>query len=74
MSDRTEEIRDCYAGSEEVGRRTSQEEGYAEFDRMLERERAAAWEEGLDAGADRWMDSREFGDKPVNPYETEANR
>jgi len=35
--------------------------------------KAAAWDEGLDAGRDRWMDSREFGDKPVNPYRTEAN-
>lgn len=31
---------------------------------------AWAWGEGLDAGQDRWMDSREFGDPPVNPYET----
>lgn len=29
---------------------------------------AEAWDEGLDAGQDRWMDSREFGDAPVNPY------
>lgn len=29
---------------------------------------ARAWDEGLDAGRDRWMDAREFGDKPVNPY------
>tara|TARA_R110002124_G_scaffold163088_1_gene330401 strand:- start:2864 stop:3166 length:303 start_codon:yes stop_codon:yes gene_type:complete len=42
------------------------------FDRALaahDREVAAkAWDEGLDAGRDRWMDHREFGDPPVNPY------
>lgn len=27
-----------------------------------------AWDEGLEAGRDRWADSREFGDPPVNPY------
>lgn len=27
-----------------------------------------AWDEGLSAGQDRWLDSREFGDPPVNPY------
>lgn len=27
-----------------------------------------AWDEGLEAGRDRWMDSREFGDPPRNPY------
>lgn len=33
------------------------------------RERMAdAWDEGLSAGCDRWCDSREFGDPPVNPY------
>jgi hypothetical protein len=26
------------------------------------------WDEGLDAGRDRWMDAREFGDPPVNPH------
>lgn len=31
---------------------------------------AEKWDEGLDAGRDRWMDSREFGDPPVNPYRT----
>ena len=30
-----------------------------------------AWDEGLDAGRDRWMDVREFGDPPSNPYKTE---
>lgn len=44
----------------------------AQFDRALaahDREVAAkAWDEGLDAGRDRWMDHREFGDPPVNPY------
>ena len=29
---------------------------------------AKAWDEGLGAGRDRWMDHREFGDPPVNPY------
>lgn len=29
---------------------------------------AEAWDEGLMAGQDRWMDAREFGDPPVNPY------
>lgn len=29
---------------------------------------ADAWEAGLDAGAARWMDEREFGDEPVNPW------
>lgn len=29
---------------------------------------AGAWDEGLDAGRDRWMGAREFGDPPVNPY------
>ena len=37
----------------------------AEHDRVIAEK---AWEEGLDAGRDRWMDSREFGDKPVNPH------
>lgn len=31
---------------------------------------AEAWEKGLSAGCDRWCDSREFGDPPVNPYRT----
>lgn len=31
-----------------------------------------AWDEGLDAGRDRWMDVREFGDAPSNPYRKEA--
>lgn len=30
--------------------------------------KADAWDEGLEAGRDRWADSREFGDPPVNPY------
>jgi flavin-dependent dehydrogenase len=52
------------------------------FDRWLaariREAKAEAWDEGLTAGADRWMDSREFGDPPVNPYRsgttTEGNR
>lgn len=32
---------------------------------------ADAWDEGLSAGQDRWSDSREFGDPPVNPYREE---
>lgn len=31
-----------------------------------------AWDEGLEAGRDRWMDAREFGDAPVNPYAKEG--
>lgn len=30
--------------------------------------RAEAWEDGLDAGRQRWADVREFGEEPVNPY------
>lgn len=30
-----------------------------------------AWDEGLSAGRDRWADSREFGEPPVNPYRAE---
>lgn len=40
----------------------------AEIRRALAGVRAEAWDEGLDAGRDRWMDNREFGNKPVNPY------
>lgn len=45
-----------------------------EFDRFIARIKADAWEEGLGAGCDRWMDSREFGDPPVNPYRQEDER
>lgn len=45
------------------------------FAQAVEITRAAlekAWDEGLDAGRDRWMDAREFGDAPVNPYAKEG--
>lgn len=29
---------------------------------------AQAWDDGLEAGRDRWCDAREFGEPPVNPY------
>lgn len=46
----------------------SEEEAKAAIDRFVASIKAEAWEEGLDAGRDRWMDAREFGEKPVNPY------
>lgn len=49
------------------------EEIRAEFDRFLAKVKADAWLEGLGAGADRWMDHREFGDPPVNPYRIEGD-
>lgn len=35
---------------------------------VLRERDAEKWNEGLDAGRDRWMDHREFGEKPMNPY------
>lgn len=35
--------------------------------------KAEGWDEGLGSGRDRWLDSREFGSVPVNPYRTENN-
>lgn len=49
-------------------------EKHAEFDRFIAKVKADAWDEGLDEGRDRWMDSREFGDPPVNPYRQEGER
>lgn len=46
----------------------------AEFDRWLTAVKAEAWEEGLSAGADRWMDFREFGNPPINPYRQEQDQ
>lgn len=34
---------------------------------------ADAWDEGLSAGCDRWADSREFGDPPINPYRSASS-
>ena len=35
--------------------------------------KAEGWDEGLGSGRDRWLDSREFGSVPVNPYRTKNN-
>ena len=40
----------------------------AGIDAVVAAAKAEAWDEGLGSGRDRWMDSREFGDTPVNPY------
>lgn len=42
------------------------------FDAWKAEIRSEAWAEGLSAGADRWMDAREFGEPPVNPYVKDA--
>lgn len=51
-------------------RRAVLNEAADHIDRLLAA-RADAWDEGLDAGRDRWMDAREFGGPPVNPYRSE---
>ena len=74
----TDEVREDYAHMI-APHTTWGEDG---FDAWLDRERAAArregqaeaWDEGLDAGRDRWMDAREFGDPPVNPYRNGADQ
>jgi len=70
-----------YMPTTETVREAAMSDGFAgiepeDFDRWLTAHdslvRAEAWDEGLSAGADRWMDSREFGDPPVNPYRIEG--
>ena len=67
----TEEVRAVY-NQDEFGNPAGLNDPCPEFDRWLaEHDRQVAekaWDDGLADGRDRWMDAREFGDKPVNPY------